>query len=506
MSKLLTIQNLTKTFPGQVALDNVDLELSDGRTHALIGQNGSGKSTLIKILAGFHQADPGASADLAGKPFPLGDADAAKQFGIRFVHQDLGLVGPLSAVENIAMGVGYLRRRGGRVDWKANTDRARAALDSLGFPEVNVQLPVLALAPSERTAVALARALHDWENSAHLLVLDEPTAALPGADVERLFAAIQRLKDRGVAILYVSHHLDEVFEVADDVSVLRDGQRVATTETSAVDHDGLVELMVGHKVARDRLRVRRFESDDLALRVDGLSGGTLRNVDLQIQKGEIVGVAGIMGSGREVIAPFITGQIPSDSGEVWVGDTPIPNFAPDVGIKAGMATVSSDRANLGIIPLDSVRANVTLADVQRNSSGTRLDHKQEVAETQEWVEKLSVKTTGTEVPISSLSGGNQQKVLFARGLRLQPSLLVLDEPTSGIDVAAKEQIMELINDAANGGAGVLVVSTDTEELANLADRVVILVGGQIIDELSGDDMTVEHIERAQLQSAKAHTS
>ncbi len=503
---MLNIENLSKTFPGQVALNNVDLQLKEGRTHALIGANGSGKSTLIKVLAGFHQPDPGARATVAGQPFPLGDADAATESGIRFVHQDLGLVGVLNTVENISMGVGYTTRRGGRIDWKADTQRAMSALADLGFPDINVHLPVLALAPSERTAVALARALHDWENSAHLLVLDEPTAALPGDDVERLFAAVERLKERGVAILYVSHHLDEVFAIADDVSVLRDGVRVATTDTASIDHDGLIEHMIGHRVARDRLRVRTNESTEAALQVKGLSGGTIRNIDLRINKGEVVGVAGIMGSGREMLAPFIIGQLPSETGEVWIGDQPIPNFAPDAAIRAGMACVTADRTNLGIIPTDSVRTNTTLADVKRNQRRGRLFHKEETAETEEWVGKLSVKTAGTEVPIASLSGGNQQKVLFARGLRLEPSILVLDEPTSGIDVAAKEQIMRLINDAANNGAGVLVVSTDTEELANIADRVLIMVSGMVVEELSGDEMTVDRIERSQLQSARAHST
>ena len=220
--------DLTKTFPGQVALREFDLELMAGRTHALVGQNGSGKSTFIKILAGYHQPDPGAWAELAGRPFTLGDGEAATAAGVRFVHQDLGLVDSLSAVENIAMGVGYATRRFGRIDWRANTARTNDSLNALGFHDIDVRLPVGFLAPSQKTAVALARSMFDWEAHAHLLVLDEPTASLPGADVERLFNAIRLMKERGVAILYVSHHIDEVFQIADDVTIFRDGQRVAT--------------------------------------------------------------------------------------------------------------------------------------------------------------------------------------------------------------------------------------------------------------------------------------
>ena len=224
MSKLLVVRDLTKSFPGQVALDNFDIEIGAGRTHALVGQNGSGKSTFIKILAGFHQPDPGSVAMLAEKTLHLGDGGEAEAAGVRFVHQDLGLVDALNSVENISMGAGYTTGRFGRIDWKADRRRATEGLDALGFGDVNVDVPVAMLAPSQKTAVALTRALFDWEDNAHLLVLDEPTASLPGADVERLFSAIQLLRERGVAILYVSHHLDEVFEIADDVSVLRDGK------------------------------------------------------------------------------------------------------------------------------------------------------------------------------------------------------------------------------------------------------------------------------------------
>ena len=502
MSNLLEVRDLTKTFPGQVALHGFDLVLGAGRTHALVGQNGSGKSTFIKILAGYHQPDSGCTAELAGKPLQLGDARAAKEAGIRFVHQDLGLVAGLSAVENMSMGVGYTTRRGGRIDWRADTARAHDGLEALGFHDIDVNNPVGMLTPSQRTAVALARSMHGWQEHAHLLVLDEPTASLPGADVERLFTAIRLMKDRGVALLYVSHHIDEVFEIADDVTVLRDGQRVTTTPTADIDHEGLIELMIGHRLVRTRHSSQATREACGGLRVTGLTGGSIVGLDLDVRPGEIVGLAGITGSGREMVAPLITGQTPSMAGDVEVSGQLVANYAPRDSIRAGMAFVPADRASQGIIPLASVTHNMTLADVRRNWRRGRLHHKDETAECIDLIDRLSIKTSSPAAPITALSGGNQQKVLFGRSLRLLPTVLVLDEPTSGIDVAAKEQILQLIGHAAEQGAAVLVVSTDTDELVRVAHRIMIMVGGSIVDEFSGAEMTAENVERAQLRTTK----
>ncbi len=502
METLLDVRNLSKTFPGQVALDDFDIVIGAGRTHAVVGQNGSGKSTFIKILAGYHQPDDGSWAELVGQPLRLGDGRAAYDAGVRFVHQDLGLVDGFSAVENISMGVGYTTGRFGRIDWSADTARAADGLAVLGFTDIDVTVPVGMLAPSQKTAVAIARALHGWEQDAHLLVLDEPTASLPGVDVERLFAAIRILKARGVAILYVSHHLDEVFAIADDVTVMRDGRRVTTMPTTDLDHDRLIELMIGHRLVRTTRRSAAIAGHEAALKVVGLVGGTIKGIDLEVRPGEIVGVAGIVGSGRESLAPLITGQRPSDSGEVVVLGTPIPNYSPAAAIRAGMAFVPADRLTNGVIPLASVGHNLTVADVKRHWRRGRLRHREEDAECMDLIERLNVKTAGTAIPIAALSGGNQQKVLFGRSLRLDPGVLVLDEPTSGIDVHAKEQILQFIDEIAQDHTAVLVVSTDTDELVQVAHRILILVDGLIVAELSGADMTPENVERTQLQTSK----
>lgn len=502
---LLTIEHLNKVFPGQVALDDVQLEIKGGSTHALVGQNGSGKSTLIKILAGYHQPSGDAIAvmhdDEGDRQLVLGDGRSAEAAGVRFVHQDLGLVDSLSSVENLSLGGGY-RTKWGRIEWKGETRRARTDLGALGFDDFDVTVPVGALAPSQRTAVAVARALRDWDKGARLLVLDEPTASLPGAEVQRLFHAIRGLKERGVAILYVSHHLDEVFEIADEVTILRDGRNVATMPVGELDQERLIELMIGHTVERRRAIAGDGRAEVL-LDVRQVAGGNVRTVDVQVHAGEVVGVAGITGSGREHVVPLVTGQVPFVDGRVCVVDVEIPAYSPRSATAAGMAFVAADRATQGTFGLLSVAANTTISNVEHNARAGRLVHSLERAETESWIAKLDTKTAGTAAPMGTLSGGNQQKVLFARGLRREPKVIVLDEPTHGVDVGAKEEIHALIDAAAAGGAAVLVASTDTEELVRVSHRVLIMRDGVIATELLGDEINVENIERAQLQKKVA---
>lgn len=506
MAPLLSIRNLTKVFPGQVALDAVDLDIEAGSTHALVGQNGSGKSTLIKILAGYHQPSPGYTATIAGDHGPealtLGDGRAAAMAGVRFVHQDLGIIEMQNTVENLALG-GTYRTRGGRIAWKWEAQRAQSELADLGFDDFDVMAPVASLAPSQRTAVALARALRGWEQGARLLVLDEPSASLPGADVERLFHAIRRLQSRGVSILYVSHHLDELFEIADTVTVLRDGRKVMTDKIDTLDHDALIELMVGHVVEKGRAVPGSVAASTL-FEVEHLSGGRLASLDLTLRAGEVVGLAGITGSGRESVIPLLIGQLPHVEGRIRLEGRAIACGDPRTALREGLAFVTSDRQRTGNLATLSVAANTTLTDLRRHRRGGRLRHASEHAEAATWVQRLKTRTAGTSAPIATLSGGNQQKVLFARGLRLQPKVLLLDEPTKGIDVGAKEEIHSLIDSVAASGGAVVVASSDTEELVRVAHRVLIFREGRPRAELIGDDIGVEAIERAQLIAAHTH--
>lgn len=355
--------------------------------------------------------------------------------------------------------------------------------------------------PSQRTAIAIARALIGWEDGAKLLILDEPTATLPGAEVERLFQVIHRLRARGVSILYVSHHLDEVFELADRVTVLRDGRKVDTAPVRELDHDRLVELIVGHHIDAGSVSESTTGAPPL-LTVRSMCGGSVAHVDLDVAPGEIVGLAGITGSGREHVLGLVAGQLPRDDGEVVLDGSPIENYAPRQAIDAGIAFVPAERGLRGTVGPMNVRENLTISDLYRHFIGGRLRRRAEVDETKGWVDRLSIKTSGTEAMIGSLSGGNQQKVMFGKALRLSPKLLLLDEPTQGIDVAAKDQIHRLIDEAASTGVATLIASTDTDELVRLCHRVVVLANGRVVATLTGSQIATEHIEHTQLESSR----
>jgi ribose transport system ATP-binding protein len=502
LGDMLRIEHLSKTFPGQVALDGVDFDVAAGEVHALVGQNGCGKSTLIKVVAGYHQPDPGGEAWVDGVPLTLGDGHAAAAAGIRFVHQDLGLVGSINAVENLALTVGYKTSFGRRIKWREETRLARQGLAELGLHDIDVKAPIDELPAAQRTAVAIARALVGWEEGAKLLVLDEPTATLPGADVARLFEVIHRLKARGISILYVSHHLDEVFELADRVTVLRDGRRIATVPVSGLDHGGLVELIVGHRLETHSATEAASMTGQPVLSVRGLKGDTVQGIDLDVHPGEIVGLAGITGSGREDVLALIAGQIPREDGHVWIDRRPVPNYQPHSAMDAGAALVPAERSVNGTVATMSVRENLTLTDLSRHVAGGRLRRKREVAETKEWIDRLSIKTSSSEALIGSLSGGNQQKVMFGKALRLAPKLLLLDEPTQGVDVGAKDQIHRLVDEAAGEGMAVLVASTDTDEIVRLCHRVVVMANGLVTGTLTGGQIVAERIEHAQLESSR----
>ncbi len=500
---MLRIEHLSKTFPGQTALIDVDLDVAAGEVHALVGQNGCGKSTLIKVVAGYHQPDPGgAAAWVDGQPLTLGDGQAAGAAGIRFVHQDLGLVGSINAVENLALTVGYRTGFGRRIKWREETRQARQGLAELGLHEIDVKAPIDELPAAQRTAVAIARALVNWEDGAKLLVLDEPTATLPGADVARLFEVIHRLKAKGISILYVSHHLDEVFELADRVTVLRDGRQIATVPVSGLDHAGLVELIVGHRLDTHTATEAASMTGQPVLAVRGLKGDTLQGINLDVHPGEIVGLAGITGSGREDVLALIAGQIPRDDGHVWIDRRPLPNYSPHTAMEAGAALVPAERAVNGTVVTMNVRENLTLTDLARHVAGGRLRRRREVGETKEWIDRLSIKTSSTEALIGSLSGGNQQKVMFGKALRLAPKLLLLDEPTQGIDVGAKDQIHRLVDEAAGQGMAVLLASTDTDEIVRLCHRVIVMANGRITATLTGGQIITDRIEQTQLESSR----
>jgi ribose transport system ATP-binding protein len=497
-SGALVLSDVSKTFNGRRVLSNASLSLQPGEIHALVGQNGSGKSTLVKILSGFHVPDQGARGWVNGVPLELGSASAAQALGLRFVHQDLGVISSLTSTENLFLGRSYPRGLGGRIRWAEARRVAAKRLAEVGL-DVDVHTPVGELEAAERAGVAIARATMDDATLA-VLVLDEPTAFLPAADVDRLFRIVRRIAARGHAVLIISHHLDEVLEVSDRLTVLRDGHVVARVRTNEVDQATLARLIVGRDVrARDVERSAEVSERPVVLSVKALQGRTIDDFSVDVREGEIVGVGGLTGSGRESLASLINGRLKRTGGTVIATGSPVaPGSIKDI-LKAGVASISGDRT-YGVFAGLKVRENLTVGNQDALTRFGWLSNRAERAETDDWIDDLSIVTTGPDALISSLSGGNQQKVIAARALRRKPRILVLDDPSAGIDVGSKAQIHEILAGRAEAGLAVLLVSTDSDELARLSDRVLVFCRGRITAQLRrGQDLTPENIDLAQLR-------
>jgi ribose transport system ATP-binding protein len=487
---LLTVTGLSKTFPGLRALDAVTFAVHSGEIVALVGQNGSGKSTLVKVLTGIYEPDPGGRMIVGGPAAALAAHGASAL--IHVIHQDLGLVPQLNTVENLDLS----RRHGARAALPTRPrDEARHARELLARFDAafDVTVPVGTLAPAERTIVAIARALDGWEHPQGLLILDEPTAALHTDEVERLFTAVRRVAARGAGVIFVSHRLDEVMHLADRVVVLRDGRLVADTPVSRLDHGELVRLIVGSALVEASPRPCR-DPGRLALSVRGLGGGRVRDLDLDVRAGEVVGVSGILGSGREHVAGLLSGALPRSHGDVAVAGAALAPSDPPAAISAGVAYVPADRRADGVVMTMRVRENMTLPNLRRLRRHLGwLDTAAERREVVEWVERVALRPADPERSMELFSGGNQQKVVLAKWLRNNPRVLLLDEPTQGVDVGAKQAIYQLVHAAADGGAAVLIASSDTGELASVCDRVLVMRDGAVRAEIKGGELTEERL-------------
>jgi ribose transport system ATP-binding protein len=499
--KVLTISRMTKAFPGTLALNSVDMDVAAGEVHALVGQNGSGKSTLIKVLAGFHAPEAGTAVEVDGKPVHLNDAAASRRAGFRFVHQDLGLVQDLSMLENLALGRRYARGFAGRIRWRDERRKAQALVESLGY-EFDVRDPVSTLGAAERTGVAIARALQDAD-AARILVLDEPTATLPKPEVEGLFSVIRRIRERDMGVVYVSHRLDEIFAIADRVTVLRDGRRVGTYPVAELDQDRLIDLMTGGAPVKVD-KPARAAGLDTVLDVRSLAGKVVDDASFSARAGEVLGVAGLTGSGREELLQLLFGAQPG-SGQMTVGGhtLALSDIDPRAAMKAGVALVPADRHRKGGVLRMSLKENCTLTDLRRHRRLGALRHRSERAEVEHWLAALDVRPPVASLALDSLSGGNQQKIVISKWLRLKPRVLLLDEPTQGVDVGAKASIHALLRQAADDGAAVVIASSDDEEIADTCDRALVLNDGRIVGELAGDALSIEALGRMQLTGRAA---
>ena len=492
----LDVAGLTKSFGPTRALHRASLTVAHGEVHALLGHNGSGKSTLIKILAGVHHPD-GGTVRVAGTPLPPGDGHAAHNAGLRFVHQDLAVVDSLNAVDNIGLGVGFARRKAGTISWPVARARAQAIIAELGH-SFDVERPAGTLLPAERTCIAIARALQSQDVPAKVLILDEPTSAMPASEVTKFFAILGALRTRGLGIVFVTHHLDEVREIADQVTVLRDGSNVATVPARELTHAALVELILGSSARAEPAPVQAGDPRSPApdstpdLEVAGLRTGLVHGADFSVRRGEIVGIAGLSGSGREEVLPALAGGLPRH-GSVRVGGREVPAGRPHRTAALGVGYVPADRVRNGLFPNLTVGSNLTIARLRQFTRAGLLRPSAELTDVRRWLAELQVQPDDPERGVTALSGGNQQKVLVARWLRVAPRVIILDEPSQGVDVGARVGIHWALRRAAEDTA-VLIASSDADELATLCDRVIVLSRGRVVGELAGSALTAGEID------------
>lgn len=488
---LLHLRGIEKRFAGEHALRGVDLEVHAGEVHALVGENGAGKSTLMHILAGVHQPD-GGTIEFAGvSDVEVPSEQAAQSLGVAIVYQERSLVGVLDAAENIFAGrqpVG----RWGAIDRRRLYADASAILDELRLP-IDPRCLVEDLSPHQQQMVEIGKAL---SLDARLLILDEPTAALTAAETDTLFALIGRIKSRGVGVIYISHRLEEIFEIADRVTVLKDGARQGTFDVAEMTVERLVPLMVGRELLAQRERDNPANpTARIALEARNVSdGGRVKDVSLQVRAGEIVGLAGLAGAGRTEFALTLFGVKALTHGEFRIDGVPARITSPRQAIKAGIGHVPEDRRESGLFLEMSVADNIAAANLRRFGSVWLSDYRlRRVAD--EFRARLNIATPDVDRPVGELSGGNQQKVVIARWLLLQPRILVVDEPTRGIDVAAKAEVHALLQQLASSGTAILMVSSDLPEVLAVSDRIIVMREGRVAGELNRAEATEAELMR-----------
>ena len=511
---LLQMEGITKRFAGATALDGVDFSLRRGEVHALVGENGAGKSTLVKIMTGAYRRD-GGRVLLDGRPTDFHTPADAQDAGVVAVHQEILLLAYRTVAENIF--AGREPRRFGMIDWRRMFSESAAVLSGLHL-DIDPRARLGTLSTAQQQMVAIARGV---SLGAKILVLDEPTSSLAEREVEILYALIRRLQSQGTAIVYISHRFDELYAVCDRVTVLRDGRLVGTQDLASLERLDLVCLMLGKRREELRLGTTAFgthaagepgmaahgaarPADDGAplLATDGLRRGSkLRGVTLVLRRGEILGLAGLLGSGRTETARAIFGAAPAEDGTIRLRGETLEPRTPDDAIAAGIGFLSEDRKAEGIFPELSIRENLTLAALPTLTRFGIVDRAKQREVVDRYMRRLGIKATSAEQRIRELSGGNQQKVLLARWLCTGPALLILDEPTRGIDIGAKAEIQALVNELAASGLGVLMISSELEELVEGCSRIVVLRDGRDVAELRGEAISQQAIVHAMAEDA-----
>jgi ribose transport system ATP-binding protein len=485
---LLEMRHISKQYPGVKALDDVSFSLEHGEVHALLGENGAGKSTLIKILSGVTMADQG-EIYIEGRSVVIDSPQKAMDLGISTIYQEFNLVPYLSAAENIFLGREPQGAVPGFVDFKTLYREAQQLMNRIRA-RFDVRTPVNQLSVAQQQMVEIAKALG---RKTKILVMDEPTATLTEHEIDALFDLIRQLRSEGISVIYVSHRLEEIFEICDRATVLRDGRYVATKKVAELTREEIIRLMVGREL-KEAIPKVAVPIGPSVLRVSHLNRkGVLHDISFEVHRGEIVGLAGLVGAGRTETARAIFGADPIDSGTIEIDGKPVRIRSPRDAIRAGIGLVTEDRKQQGLVLGMAVRSNNTLSNLQALSAAgfIRLAKERSVAE--KYSQELSIKTPTIEQAVKNLSGGNQQKVVLAKWLFAGAKVLILDEPTRGIDVRAKSEIYELMNELASQGVGILMISSELPEILGMSDRILVMHEGRIVGELSREEATQEKI-------------
>lgn len=489
MPALLTMEGISKAFPGVQALSEVDFEVMTGEAHALIGENGAGKSTLIKILAGVHRRDAG-TIRFDGSDYRVANPHEALAMGVAVIYQELNLVQKLTVAQNIFLGHEPLRRAGFVAAREMNA-RAGEILNELGI-SIDPRTPVEALGVAQKQMVEIAKAL---SRASRILVMDEPTAPLTQSEIEVLFRVIAGLKEQGLGVIYISHRLDEVFQIADRVTVLRDGERVHSGEVSATQIDELVLAMVGRRLAEEEPPLEVPEDAPVVLEAETLTDGrVVQDISLQVRAGEVVGLAGLIGSGRSEFAHLLFGSEAAAGGEARLSGEALSGGVPQ-RIDSGLGMVPEDRKLQGLVMQLLVKENSTLATLDKYTSSGFIRRPAHESRVREIIAELRIATRGPRQSVKALSGGNQQKVILSRWMDTGARALIFDEPTRGVDVGAKAEIYALIRELQRRGVAILMISSDLPEVLRISNRVIVIRNGRVAGELSRDAATQEKVLR-----------
>ncbi|WP_156418682.1 sugar ABC transporter ATP-binding protein [Lentibacillus amyloliquefaciens] len=493
---ILQMKNISKTFPGVKALDNVELEVKYGEVHALIGENGAGKSTLIKILAGIHKPDTGAQFIFEENEVEINKPIDATMKGISIIYQDLSLFPNLSVAENIYIGQDSHKRSWSKMDWKKIKNKAEEALDELEA-DINPNTAVEQLSIAQQQLVEIARAL---AFDSKLIVMDEPTSSLSSSEVEKLYKVIKKLKKRGISIIFISHKLKELFEVSNRFTVLRDGKFVGSYDTNQTNEQELIKLMVGRSVTYEKNQSEN-EVGEIIFNVNNLSKrGNFKDISFELRKGEVLGVTGLVGSGRTELAQSIFGVNTPDSGYIELFGKEVSIKTSEQAVKHGIAYIPEARQTQGLVLEQSLINNISLPVIEKLRNKLKLiNRKREVEIANEYIKTLDVRPPLPELNAEKFSGGNQQKVVIAKWLSAEPRVIIFDEPTNGIDIGAKSEIHKLIRKLANDGIGVIVISSELPEVLAISDRILIMRKGRISGELGVKEATQEKIMNYSLE-------